>query len=318
MIIRDKQALRRCVKQAVRRAGVVETELRFDVKSGLIGVDACPPWGRHTPFGEDAAALCAALDAAGLPAYDLRRAQQQIDGYEREAYLRELTDAMNAWRVLVRVPLERAGEAFFGDDLYAPLLAVGAGAFEAGRYGISYERAAQRIGEAMRACGAAEMLAEDVSEDAMRYALLPLCEDEGFRLHTAVSGAEQARRFGELLAAFPAVRALAWAEGEEPAERDAAERELIALSAREPRVTVRLSSLNNLSLALQTLGARFLAYASRAERMELAAGRWLLFKERLHPLLADAYLPLARSGYELTDEAVARDVQSLMGGCLTE
>ena len=40
MIIRDKQDLRRCVKQAVRRSEVVETRLDFDVQRGETGVGA--------------------------------------------------------------------------------------------------------------------------------------------------------------------------------------------------------------------------------------------------------------------------------------
>ena len=38
MIISDKQELRRCVKQLVRRAEVCEASLDFDVSGGEIGV----------------------------------------------------------------------------------------------------------------------------------------------------------------------------------------------------------------------------------------------------------------------------------------
>ncbi|MEI3407180.1 MAG: hypothetical protein V8Q79_11590 [Christensenellales bacterium] len=38
MVISDKQALRRCVKQAVRRAEVVESMLDFDILHGVLGV----------------------------------------------------------------------------------------------------------------------------------------------------------------------------------------------------------------------------------------------------------------------------------------
>ena len=40
MIISDKQELRRCVKQIVRRASVCEASLDFDVNSGEVGVEA--------------------------------------------------------------------------------------------------------------------------------------------------------------------------------------------------------------------------------------------------------------------------------------
>ena len=315
MVIRDKQTLRRCVKQAVRRAEVVETDLRFDVASGPLGVDGTlASAAQSTPFHPDAAALCAALDALDLPVYDLRRAQAEIDAYDRGAYLRELLDAMRARRVYVRVPLERAGEAFFGDDRFEPLLQVDAEiAFRPGRYGVNYEQAVREIEAALGMCGARALLIENWSGDALRYALLPLCEDNGCRLHIALRDAEQAERLGEMLMQFPSVRVLAWAEGE-----DSAERALIALAAENPRVLVRLSGLQNLGLALETLGTRFLAYGAQADRMELTAGRWNCFKEKLFPLLAQAYLPLARSGYELTSEAVAGDVRRLMGGCIED
>lgn len=38
MVISDKQTLRRCVKQAVRRTEVVETLLYFDICNGEMGI----------------------------------------------------------------------------------------------------------------------------------------------------------------------------------------------------------------------------------------------------------------------------------------
>lgn len=313
MIIRDKQTLRRCVKQAVRRAAVVEAELRFDIKNGGIGVDAGILRGRGTPFSQDAAALYAALGAAGLPTHDLRRAQQEIDVYERDAYLREMLDAMSAALAYVRVPQDAVREVYFGDDRLVPLPAVDACAFPVERYGVNYESAVRRIDEGMRALGARDLLWEGPLDlDVMRFALLPLCEDEGYRLHVTLASECDVKRLGEAHARFPVVRLLARAD-----ECDV-QRALIELSAQEPHVTVCLTSPDDLRFALEKLGTRFVAYSSRSQSMELAAGRWLLFKERLHPLLTEAYLPLARSGYELTDEAVAEDVQRMLGGCLTE
>jgi len=40
VIISDKQELRRCVKQLIRRAEVFVAELDFDVKNGSLGVEA--------------------------------------------------------------------------------------------------------------------------------------------------------------------------------------------------------------------------------------------------------------------------------------
>ena len=58
MIIRDKQDLRRCVKQAVRRAEVVETRLDFDILHGEI-------WLRRVPLGR--ARRCSAELSKRLP-----------------------------------------------------------------------------------------------------------------------------------------------------------------------------------------------------------------------------------------------------------
>ena len=314
MVIRDKQTLRRCVKQAVRRAPVVETQLRFDVAAGELGVDAASRAFKtdgETPFSPDAAAMYAALDALDLPVYDLRRAQEEIETYERGAYLRELLDAMQAQRVLVRIPLERAGEAYFGDDRCEALLSVDGEAFVPGRYGVNYERAAQEIADALHTCGAKELLAEGVTPDALRFALLPLCEDEGCRLHISLRDAGEVTAFAALMEEFPSVNALAWAQGE-------GERALIAAAQRNPRMLVRLCDTANLSLALGSLGTRFLAYAAQAEQPEITAGRWITFRERLHPLLTECYLPLARAGFELTSEMVQHDVHMLLGGCLRE
>ena len=315
MVIRDRQSLRRCVKQAVRRAPVVETMLCFDPASGPLGVDAAlatlpPHAGQGAPLSADVAAVYAAIDALDLPVYDLTRAQQEAEGYEREAYLRELLDVMRAQRVLVRVPMARAGETAFADERLCPLLAVdGESAFAPGRFGVPYERVAGDIAAAARACAAQGVLAENVPFEALRYALLPMCEDEGIRLHIGLRGAQEVDAFAQLMEQFPRVRALVWADAQgEPA--------LIERAAQCPRMLVRLCDPANLSAALSKLGARFVAFAACASQPELALGRWLCFKEKLHPLLTEAYLPLARSGYELRSEQVEADVRSLLGECL--
>lgn len=319
MTIRDKQTLRRCVKQAVRRCETVETQLRFDLQSGETGVFDGLAKGRGTPFSPDAAAVCAAMTALELPVYDLSRARTLAQDYEREAYLRELMDAANLKRAYVCVPMEKAQEMFLGDDRLRPLLSVDGSVFERGRYGVNYERAAQQAGEAMRACGASHMLAaQDVSIEAITFALLPLAEDEGFCLHIGLRNVEEARRLEKVVEGFAGARLLVWADCARREEALEVERMLIGLSARMPRVTMRLRGLEQLGLALETLGARFLVYASEAQSMELMAGRWICFKERLYPLLCDAYLPLARAGYELTSEDVERDARAILGGCVTD
>ena len=308
MLISDKQELRRCVKQAVRRAQVSETMLCFDVQQGEMGVEplmAALRQGQGTPFGEDGAAVYAALDALGLPIRDPAGAISMQQSYERNAWLREVLDVMRAQRVLVAVPLERAQEFLPSDDRLAALPVIDSACFVPGRYGVDYRAVAARIAEAAHACGARDLLVRDVSEDALRYAVLPACEDARCVLHAALEGEAQVRAFAALLDEYSGVRAIASAEGE-------AETTLIALAAQRPRMLVRLTDMSHLPLALEALGARFLPYASGAPLPELMLGRWIGARERLWPLLADAYLPLARAGYPLDSQRIERDVASLL------
>lgn len=321
MIISDKQELRRCVKQAVRRAQVCEAALDFDVHGGETGVSAMLElWARpaatpgealrrataeHTPFQTDAAATFAALDALHLPVSDPDRAQTMAEAYERPAYLREVLDAMRARCVLVRVPMARAGEAVFEDDRLEPLLAPDAALFAPGRYGVDYAGAARAIAEAARRCGARNLATDHFDEPALRYCLLPLCQDEGYALHIRLQTVEQIDRFALLLDAFEGVRALAQA----PAD---AELRLIDAAAQRVRLLVCLSDTAHIEAALGRLGTRFVPFSARAALTEQMLGRWLLARESIWQALAAAYLPLARAGYVLESAAVERDVRSLL------
>lgn len=308
MLISDKQELRRCVKQAVRRAQVSETMLCFDVQQGEMGVEplmAALRQGQGTPFGEDGAAVYASLDALRLPIRDPAGAISMQQSYERNAWLREILDTMRAQRVLVAVPLERAQEFLPSDDRLAALPVIDGACFVPGRYGVDYRAAADKISAAANACGARDLLVRGVPEEALRYAVLPACEDARCVLHAALQSEAQARAFAALLDEFDSVRAVASAEGE-------AEGTLIALAAQRPRLLVRLTDMGHLPLALEALGTRFLPYASGALLPELMLGRWIGARERLWPLLADAYLPLARAGYPLDSQRIERDVASLL------
>ena len=45
---------------------------------------------------------------------------------------------------------------------------------------------------------------------------------------------------------------------------------------------------------------------------EQMLGRWLLEKENIWQALCEAYLPLARTGYELESRAIERDVRRIL------
>lgn len=324
MMISDKQALRRYVKQIVRHAEVVETMLDFDVAHGEMGVEAmlgtcaslpCTPSelssGRltHTPLGEDAAAMFAALDALDLPVHDLSRAAQMQRLYTRDAYIREILDVMHARSVLVRTPLARAAETRFEDDRMHPLLAVDLDLFTPGRYGIAYHQAAQRIEEAAKLSGANHVLLERFDEQAVRYALLPVCEDASLTLHIRVETEPQIGHFAQMLDDAPGVRAIVSAP-------EAIECKLIDCAAQRERMLVRLSGWDHLDMAFARLGTRFVPYTANATLPEQMLGRWVIARERIWQALCSAYLPLARTGYDIDSEAIEQDVHALLCGNL--
>ena len=166
MIISDKQELRRCVKQLVRRADVCEASLSFDMARGETGVEAMLDlWARpaatpgealarttaeQTPFAPDAAAMFAALDAMDLPVRDLDKAAGLQREYVRADYIREMLDTMRARCVLVHVAMEQADQTRFDDVRLEPLLDIGMELFVPGRYGVDYRAAAERIAQAAR------------------------------------------------------------------------------------------------------------------------------------------------------------------------
>ena len=320
MIIRDKQDLRRCVKQAVRRAEVVETRLDFDVQRGETGVgalmDAWVPGkdladGMGTPLHRDAIDAFSALNALDLPAHDVDKAEAIAQGYDRTSYLVQVLRAMRARRVLVAVPLAEAEQAAFPDDRFSPLLVVEQAAFAPGRYGVDYASVAQRIAQTARSCGAKGITLASWDDQALCYCLAPLCEDECLVLHAQADTREQAARLLQLVETHPRLRVLAGAMGH-------AERDLIVGAATQSRLLVRLSDPQKLCEAVGLLGTRVLAYSACAGLPEQMLGRWVRAKEMIWPALYEAYLPLARAGYELTDEAIEQDVARMLGGAYEE
>ena len=297
MVISDKQTLRRCVKQAVRRAAVVETLLNFDAARGEMGIKALttsiPKAEGLTPLQADAAAAFAAMAALIQ------------SGYTREAYLREILDQMRAKRVFACVSIRDAQSAVFEDDRIAPLLTLPEDFFAPGRYGVEYARRAEEIRLAAQQCGARDVLIRQFDEDALRFCLIPVCEDERLRLHVRLDTCAQADGFLRQLDASHTVRALAFGD-------ETVEPMLIEAAATRRRLLVRVNK--RIPLALEKLGLRFVPYASEADLPEQMLGRWITAREAIWPALCDAYLPLDRCGYPLTSEAIARDVQTLLGG----
>lgn len=331
MIISDKQELRRCVKQLVRRAEVFVAELDFDVKNGSLGVEAAlDQWARpaaspseslqrscvdQTPFHPDAAAMFAALDAMDLPVKDLDRAASVQHSYEREAYLSELLDTMRAKCILVRVPMDQATQVSFDDQRFCPLLVADDHLFTPGRYGVDYASVAKAIADAALMCDASNIKMNTFDAQAMRYCILPICQEHGFTLHLKLKTKEEIEQFTILLDHFDGVHAVV-------STSEDLQKTLINAAIERIRMLVQID-IDHMPYALGKLGTRFAPLVACASVPELMLGRWLCAKEAIWQTLADAYLPLARSGYELQSAAIERDVrrilsQNLMTFCSTQ
>lgn len=326
MVIRDKQELKRCVKQAVRRAQVVETDLAFDVAHGNMGVsELLQTWAapsgapndafrrateQETPFEEGASAMFAALSALELPTHNLNNAQTIQQSYDRGAYLREVLDAMRARRVLVRVAPEQVNEIAFEDDRLAPMLTIDASAFFAsGRYGVDYQARAGELEQLLSACGAHDLYAEYADASAVLYALIPVSEDTGCVLHLHAVDEELLYAMAAMFEEHPLARAIISCD-----VRD--ERALLSLARRIPNIMPQLGSFAHMREALAMVNTRFVPFSSSASLPEQMLGRWENARETIWQTLLEAYLPLARSGYELTSDAIVRDVTQLLGGNL--
>lgn len=324
-MISDKQELRRCVKNLVRRADVCEASLSFDVENGETGVSALMDlWARQaltpgdalertaaeqTPFSLDAAATFAALDAMDLPVRDLNRAQILQREYERDAYIREVLDTMRAKCVLVHMPMDNAADVKNWDDRFEALLDIDKTLFVPGRYGVDYAAAAERIADAVSFCGAKNVFIDRYDQQQLAYCVLPVCQDAELALHIHLETRIEIDAFAALLDQFDGVRALVSAD-------ESVERYLFDAAAQRVRMLVRLSDLAHIRTALTKLGTRFVPYSARAMLPEQMLGRWQLAREQIWPALCEAYLPLARAGYELSSSAVERDVRRLLSGNL--
>ena len=321
MIISDKQELRRCVKQLVRRASVCVASLDFDVSAGELGIEAMLDlWARpaatpgeallrttaeQTPFSPEARAMFAALDALDLPVNDLDRAKVQQMTYERGAYLREVLDTLRAKCVLVRISAKKAMQIAFEDDRFEPLLVADGAWFMPGRYGVDYAGAAREMVQAAQACSARNVMLERFDAQALRYCLLPLCQDMGYALHVHLHTQEEVGQFALLMDEFEGVRALVTAE-------ETAQRCLIDAAASRVRLLACLNGAEQMGYALSRLGTRFAAYHAKSVLPEQMLGRWLLEKENIWQALSESYLPLARTGYELESSAIERDVRRIL------
>ena len=306
MILEDRQALRKCVKQAVRHARIHSAVILSDPYGPQAPLPGAAPAGLMT---EADLAMAAALGALGLEGLDEAAAEEFRASYTKEAWVREMLDTGGLGRVLVRLPLAQAG-ARFEDDRLEPMLQAEARLFAPGRFGTDYRAAADTVRDAMRSCGARHLFAGNARAEALERCLLPLCEEEGYVLHVSLSDGEDAGALARLSEAFAVRLAVSSPPG--------AEREAIGLAAGRGNLLLRVREPENLPAAFRLLGLRFIPAELCAPSPEMLLGRVLLARERIWRAMADAYLPMARAGCELTAEQVERDAAFLLGGNLSD
>lgn len=323
MIVSDKQELRKCIRQAVRRSPVFEGLLDFHPAKGEMGPQAMLAfWAgvsgtadevfhaacrARTPFHPDASAMTAALSALEFPTEDITLAQNKFSEYDREAYLRETLDTGRVVGALVPVSPDGDTLVFNQDPRLIPMVDAVDSLFVPGRYGVDYAAGAQKLAQTMKGCGSRDILLRRFRPDALRWCLMPLCEDEGATLHIRLASEEEIGAFCQLMDDFPGVRAIAFT-------KSACEPALIEAAALRPRLLVRLTDASHIGLALERLGVRFAAYASGAPMPDLMLGRWCCKREEIWQALLDAYLPLARAGLVLSDARIMEDIQAILCG----
>ena len=309
MIIRDKQDLRKCVKQSVRRAPVTETAVRLSVLHGGYGVgnwlnqyakgsDDPSLQARFdaeefgSPFSSSRCELLAALDAMNLPTHDLNKAETIISGHDNVSYLSMVLNALRANRLLIETDGEEDLSACYADERLKPLLLVQKDAFVPGRYGIDFAQYARQLEETALRLSARDIRLDRFDADILSYCIIPVCEDAGL-----------------VLLAHPDVKCLV--------STDASIESCVLSEIQVSRsVLLRIGNMANLPAALEKLGVWFVPFSSQAKTPEELLGKWIRAKESIWQHLADAYLPLARTGYELTREQIETDAELLLGGNL--
>ncbi len=307
MLITDKQGLRQCLKQLLRNLPVVETGLAFDLMRGDVGLDALMSTciaGSGTSLSEDYRATVAAREAMGLPS-DIEQAKREASVYTREAWMREIADQMKARRILVVTTLDAAVRMISEDDRYQPLPRVNRESFVPGRYGVDYARCSQDLAERLSGLGVHEMLADTEDLQTLRYGILPMAEDHEVTLHLEIRGRENARECAALLPEFTGVRAVLFPDVQ-------ALPEIMSICRGRERLLLCAPGARQIPELIDSLGLHFLPMRSMAVQPEQMLGRWSLMRDRLRELVYPAYLALARSGVQLSEERLEEELSEFL------
>ena len=306
VIIEDRQALKRCVKQVVRHAAFVDIRLdqaagdwtgaaRAEAKRIVKQIAA-----RQTLLlTRKEVALLSGLDALGIPAApeELGRA---LEAYTDEAFFREILEVGPVRRIFLQsAPIEST------DERIAPVFTVPDSIFHPGTYGVDYRACAQQIRQELTPSTLLRYDGND--QDVLRYCLFPLAEEQGTVISLFLRDERAIEAFWEGYAKSGYLRAIISTTPE-------LEGRLIRALQGQSRLLLELTEPEHLPLALRELGVHFIPFSSRASDPLTMLGRWIGMREALWPALVDAYLPMARAGALLRADCIEQDVAQLMGG----
>jgi hypothetical protein len=314
MILSDKQALRKCIKQVIRQSETIDTVL-FNPLTDDIGLEPMLksiPGGERlragtgeTPISDRAAEMYAAFNALGIPLNSFEEAGTQQKLYARETWIREILDVMPARNVLTVVPMNAPSTPANMDNRFVPLLRVEEEQVSIGRYGLNLEAEAGNIFETSVRLGTRQILLNGFREDFLHYCLLPLAEDHHLILHLCLDKGRELARLLQLMSGFPQAHCVIYMP-------DTAEEELISAAQERQRIYPVIRSLRNMEAAVSALGFRFHPLAGFSALPEQMLGRWIRIRDQLSDLMTEQYVKLARPGYELTSEAIEKDLSGFL------
>lgn len=314
MILSDKQALRKCIKQVIRQSETIDTVL-FNPLTDDIGLEPMLksiPGGERlragtgeTPISDRAAEMYAAFNALGIPLNSFEEAGTQQKLYARETWIREILDVMPARNVLTVVPMNAPSTPANMDNRFVPLLRVEEEQVSIGRYGLNLEAEAGNIFETSVRLGTRQILLNGFREDFLHYCLLPLAEDHHLILHLCLDKGRELARLLQLMSGFPQAHCVIYMP-------DTAEEELISAAQERQRIYPVIRSLRNMEAAVSALGFRFHPLAGFSALPEQMLGRWIRIRDQLSDLMTEQYVKLARTGYELTSEAIEKDLSGFL------
>ena len=316
-VISDKQGLRRCLKQYMRNLPVVESCLDWNRKeenTSALFLQKLAPILSSRPktslLTDDECACLSAVKKLGFSGETKDELTRSLSLYSNDAWLREVLEAGSFRRVYVPVRLSEA-ETVRSEERLQPFLCVGKSDFVPGRYGIEYRAIADQIRSALRLSGCRHLSLTEFDEEALKYCILPVCEEEGAVLRVFLNTAKETEAFFALVANAGYLHAILRTTPDlQPA--------LIRRLEGRDRFLLSLNGFQDLALAFSVLRLRFIPYESRAESPETMLGKWIMAREQIWPALLDAYLPTARTGLTLTAENLEEDLSLFLGGYLLQ